>query len=80
MDYFNYQNGQLYAEDVPMLQIAEQFGSPTYIYSRATLERHYRVFDQALGDHPHKICYAVKANTNLAVLNVLARMGSGFDS
>lgn len=79
MDYFNYQHGQLYAEDVPVLEIAKEFGTPTYVYSRKTLERHFRVFDEALGDHPHKICYAVKANSNLAVLNVLARLGAGFD-
>lgn len=79
MDHFNYQHGQLYAEGVPVASIAKKFGTPTYIYSRATLERHYRVFDEALGHHPHRICYAVKANSNLAVLNVLARLGSGFD-
>jgi len=79
VDHFNYQNGQLYAEEVAVLDIVERFGSPTYVYSRATLERHYRVFTEALSPLPHKICYAVKANSNLAVLNVLARLGSGFD-
>lgn len=79
MDHFNYQEQQLYAEDIPVLRLVEDYGSPLYVYSRATLERHYRVFDQALGDHPHRICYAVKANSNLAVLNVLARLGAGFD-
>lgn len=79
MDHFNYRQQQLYAEDIPVFRLVEDYGSPLYVYSRATLERHYRVFDQALGDHPHRICYAVKANSNLAVLNVLARLGAGFD-
>jgi diaminopimelate decarboxylase len=79
MDHFDYHKDQLYAEDVPLLDIANKVGTPTYVYSRATLERHYRVFDQALEDLPHIICYAVKANSNLAVLNVLARLGAGFD-
>jgi diaminopimelate decarboxylase len=79
MDYFNYRDGELYAEQVPVAAIAEQYGTPCYIYSRATLERHWHAFDQALGDHPHLICYAVKANSNLAVLNLFARLGSGFD-
>ncbi len=79
MDFFNYREGELYAEDVPVEQIAQQHGTPCYIYSRATLERHFHAFDKALGDHPHLICYAVKANSNLAVLNVMARLGSGFD-
>ena len=79
MDYFNYSNGQLYAESVPLAEIAAQVGTPCYVYSRATLERHWRAFDQPFGNHPHLICYAVKANGNLAVLNVLARLGSGFD-
>ena len=79
MDFFNYKNGQLYAEDVTLNSIAEQHGTPCYVYSRATLERHYRAFDDAFGDHPHTICYSVKANSNIGVLNVLARLGSGFD-
>ncbi|XKH02501.1 diaminopimelate decarboxylase [Marinobacter nauticus] len=79
MDHFNYRDGELFAEDVPVSRIAERFGTPAYIYSRATLERHYRAYDQALGEHPHLVCYAVKANSNLAVLNVLARLGAGFD-
>ncbi|HHJ38823.1 MAG: diaminopimelate decarboxylase [Methylothermaceae bacteria B42] len=79
MDYFQYQQDQLYAEEVPVAEIATQHGTPVYIYSRATLERHWRAFDQAFGEHPHQICYAVKANSNLAVLNLLARLGSGFD-
>jgi diaminopimelate decarboxylase len=79
MDHFSYQNGSLHAEDVPLADIATQFGTPCYVYSRATLERHWQVFDAALGTHPHLICYAVKANSSLAVLQVLARLGSGFD-
>ena len=79
MDHFNYRNGELYAEDVPVADIADRFGTPAYVYSRATLERHYRAYDDALAGRPHLVCYAVKANSNLAVLNVLARMGAGFD-
>jgi diaminopimelate decarboxylase len=80
LDYFNYQeNGQLWAENVPLEQLADQFGTPLYVYSRATLERHWKAFDSAVADHPHLICYAVKANSNLGVLNTLARLGSGFD-
>lgn len=79
MDYFNFRDGQLLAEQVSCQNIVEQFGSPTYVYSRATIERHWRAFDDAIKDHPHLICYAVKANSNLAVLNVMARLGSGFD-
>ncbi|MDY6841799.1 MAG: diaminopimelate decarboxylase, partial [Pseudomonadota bacterium] len=79
MDHFNYRDGELYAEDVPVSTIADRFGTPAYVYSRATLERHYLAYDDALRDHPHLVCYAVKANSNLAVLNVLARLGAGFD-
>ncbi|WP_298443000.1 diaminopimelate decarboxylase [uncultured Ferrimonas sp.] len=79
MDHFNYQQQQLHAEQVPLAQIAADFGTPCYVYSRATIERHYRAFTNALAGQPHLICYAVKANSNLAVLNVLARLGSGFD-
>jgi diaminopimelate decarboxylase len=79
MDYFKHRNSQLYAEDVSVAEIAATVGTPCYIYSRATLERHWRAFDHAFSDHPHVVCYAVKANSNLAVLNVLARLGSGFD-
>jgi diaminopimelate decarboxylase len=79
MDHFNYRGGRLHAEEVSLSEIAERFGTPCYVYSRATLERHWRAFDRAMGDHSHLICFAVKANSNLAVLNVLARLGSGFD-
>ncbi|HAZ41885.1 MAG TPA: diaminopimelate decarboxylase [Methylococcaceae bacterium] len=79
MDYFNERSGRLYAEEIPLTTLAETHGTPLYVYSRATLERHYRAFDEAFGGKEHLICYAVKANSNLAVLNVLARLGSGFD-
>jgi diaminopimelate decarboxylase len=79
MDYFDYHNGHLLAEQVDVQQLAAMHGTPLYVYSRATLERHWMAFDQALGDHPHLVCYAVKANSNLAVLALLARLGSGFD-
>ncbi len=79
MDYFNYHDGHLCAEDVPLADIAAQHGTPTYVYSRATLERHWRAFDNALAGRPHLICYAVKANSTLAILNLFARLGSGFD-
>ena len=79
MEHFDYRNGELFAEDVPLRDIAEQYGTPCYVYSRATLERHWRAFDSAFSDRPHLVCFAVKANSNLAVLNVLARLGSGFD-
>ncbi|NOQ65056.1 MAG: diaminopimelate decarboxylase [Methyloprofundus sp.] len=79
MDYFNYKDEQLFAEDVAISDIIAQHGSPCYIYSKATLERHWHAFDSAFGEQAHLICYAVKANSNLAVLNTLARLGSGFD-
>ena len=79
MDHFGYRQDRLYAEEVPLSAIAERVGTPCYVYSRATLERHYQVFDEAFGDWPHHICFAVKANGNLAVLQVLERLGAGFD-
>jgi len=79
MDYFNYKNGHLMAEGVDLCQHVRQWDTPCYVYSRATLERHWRAFDTAFGKRPHLVCYAVKANSNLAVLNVLAKLGSGFD-
>ncbi len=79
MDYFDYKNGTLFAEDVAINNIAKTHGTPCYIYSRATLERHWHAFNDAFGDHPHLICYSVKANSNIAILNLLARLGSGFD-
>ena len=79
MDYFNYKGTELYAEEVAVADIAKQFSTPCYIYSRATLERHWNAFNNAFGDQPHLICYAVKANSNIAILNLFARLGSGFD-
>ena len=79
MNYFTYRENQLFAENVSVQSIIEKYGSPCYIYSRATLEKHWHAFNDAFGKHAHLICYAVKANSNLGVLNVLARLGSGFD-
>ncbi len=79
MDHFQYRGDIYFAEDVSLEAIAQSTGTPCYVYSRATLERHWRAFDHAFSGYPHTICYAVKANSNLAVLNLLARLGSGFD-
>ncbi len=79
MDHFDYHDGRLHGEGVALDDLAVTVGTPCYVYSRATIERHWRAFDDALGEHPHLVCYAVKANSNLAVLNLLARLGSGFD-
>ncbi|HEU0233670.1 MAG TPA: diaminopimelate decarboxylase [Gallionella sp.] len=78
-DYFHYQDNQLHAEQVPLADIAAQFGTPCYVYSRAALTDGYRQFSNALQGREHLICYAVKANSNLAILNVFARLGAGFD-
>jgi diaminopimelate decarboxylase len=79
MQPFSYRNGSLYVEGVALTAIAEEFGTPCYVYSRGGIEGAWRAFDGAFGSHPHLVCYAVKANGNLAVLNLLARLGSGFD-
>jgi diaminopimelate decarboxylase len=79
MDAFNYHHGRLAAEQVDLSEIAAKYATPCYVYSKATLERHFHAFDTAFGQHPHLVCYAVKANSNLAVLNILARLGAGFD-
>ncbi len=79
MDSFNYRDGRLFAEAVDLQAGVAEWGTPSYVYSRATLERHWKAFDEALEGCRHLVCYAVKANSNLAVLNVLARLGSGFD-
>ncbi len=79
VDHFNYKDDSLFCEDVAISTLAETYGTPLYVYSRATLERHWHAFDAALTGRDHLVCYAVKANSNLAVLNVLARLGSGFD-
>ena len=79
MDAFNYRYGELFAEGVALSAIAERFGTPTYVYSRAHIEAQYRAYADALSGTPHLVCFAVKANSNLGVLNVLARLGAGFD-
>lgn len=79
MDNFEYRGDQLFAEDVPVSAIANEYGTPTYVYSRDTLERNYLQYAQALEGDNHLVCYAIKSNSNLAVLNVLARLGAGFD-
>lgn len=80
MHYFEYRGDELYCEGVPLSKIAAEVGTPVYVYSHATLERHYKVFDQALAAHKHIICYSVKANSNLAVLRALVAMGAGVDT
>ncbi len=79
MTVFSYHNGQLCAEGVALYEIAKRFATPCYVYSRAEIESRWQAFDAALASQKHLICYAVKANSNLAVLNILARLGSGFD-
>ncbi|SLN21332.1 Diaminopimelate decarboxylase [Roseovarius litorisediminis] len=79
MDHFNYRNGELFAEDVPVAEIAAQVGTPFYCYSTATLERHFRLFDEALEGMPHLVCYAMKAASNQAILKTLSALGAGMD-
>ena len=79
MNAFNYRNNQLYAEDVSLKELAATYGTPCFVYSRAKLEQQFMAYYTPLAHRPHLICYAVKANANLAVLNVLARLGCGFD-
>ncbi len=79
MHHFHFRGNELFAEEVPVREIAKKVGTPFYLYSAATLRRHFRVFDQAFGTLPHLVCYSVKANSNLAVLRLLAREGSGAD-
>jgi diaminopimelate decarboxylase len=79
MDHFEYRDGVLHAEGVALPAVARRFGTPSYVYSAATIARHYRVFDEALAGIDHEICYAVKANGNIGVLGLLADLGSGFD-
>lgn len=79
MQHFTDRNGELYVEDTPLAAVAARFGTPTYVYSRAAFTQHYLSYSQALGEHPGMICYAIKANSNLGVLNLLAKLGAGFD-
>lgn len=79
MDYFNYHNHILHAESVNLMNLANKYGTPCYVYSYATLERHWHAFENAFAQRNHQICYAVKANSNLSLLQVLAQLGAGFD-
>jgi diaminopimelate decarboxylase len=79
MNYFEYKNDQLYAEDVAVADLASRFGTPLYVYSARTLRRHFRVFDEAFAGTDHLICFAMKALSNLSILKLFASMGSGFD-
>ena len=79
MDHFIYKNGVLHAEDFSIAEIAAEVGTPFYVYSEATLARHFQVFDEALDGMDHLVCYAVKANSNVAVLKILGDMGAGMD-
>ena len=79
MDHFIYRNGVLHAEDVAITEIAASVGTPFYVYSQATLTRHFRVFDEALSGLKHLICYAMKANSNIAILKILGDLGAGMD-
>jgi diaminopimelate decarboxylase len=79
MQHFTDRNGELYVEDTPLATVAAHFGTPTYVYSRAAFTQHYLSYSQALGSHPGLICYAIKANSNLGILNLLAKLGAGFD-
>lgn len=79
MPHFFYHNDKLHVEDCALSSLAEHYGTPCYVYSRAALTEHYHAYAEALGDHPGMICYAVKANSNIAVLQILAQLGSGFD-
>jgi len=79
MSFFEYRDGELFAEQVSLSSIAKQHGTPCFVYSRRAFETKWKALDQAFGNHPHTICYAVKANSNIAILNLLARLGSGFD-
>lgn len=79
MNYFEYRNGEMFAEGVALKRIAQEVGTPAYVYSLATLKRHYQVFDQAFANVPHIVCFSVKANSNLALLRAFAKAGSGFD-
>jgi diaminopimelate decarboxylase len=79
MENFHYHNGVYYVEKIPLTDIAKQFGTPCYVYSRSAIETRWHAFHDGFGQHPHRICYAVKANSNIGILNILAKLGSGFD-
>jgi len=79
MHFFSYKGNELYAEDVPVRALAEKYGTPLYIYSHKTVLRHFKAYDEAYKDFPHIVCYALKANSNSAVLRILAKNGGGAD-
>ena len=79
MDYFNFKGNELFAEDLKVTELAKQFGTPLYVYSKATLTRHMHAFEDSLNGKKHLVCFAVKACSNLAVINVMAKLGAGFD-
>ena len=79
MSSFQYIDNELHAEDVSLSEIAREYGTPTYVYSRTDIETAYNAFDGAFSEHSHLVCYSVKANSNIAVLNLLAELGAGFD-
>ena len=79
MNHFEYRNGEMFAEGVPVKRIAKEVGTPAYVYSLATLKRHFQVFDRAFSAVPHIVCFSVKANSNIALLRVFAKEGGGFD-
>src|SRR4029434_10602552 len=79
MNHFEYRNGEMFAEDVPVKRIAKEVGTPAYVYSLATLKRHFRVSDQAFAKIPHIVCFSVKANSNIALLRTFATAGGGID-
>src|ERR671918_2671809 len=79
MNHFEYRNGEMFAEAVPVKRIAKELGTPAYVYSLATLKRHFRVFDQAFAAVPHIVCFSVKANSNVALLRTFTNEGGGFD-
>ena len=79
MHYFEYKNGELYCEEVPIKKILEDVGTPVYIYSAKTIKRHYKVFEKSFSDIDYLICYSVKANSNIAIISLLKQLGSGAD-
>ena len=79
MHHFSYKNGELYCEQVPVRRIVEEFGTPIFIYSRGTLERHFKIFEEPFSNVPHLICFSMKACSNLAILRIFSNLGGGVD-
>src|SRR5262245_47818434 len=79
MSCVQYRGSELFIEDVSLKSIAEEFGTPSYVYSRSAIEKNWHTFDEAFSGIPHRICYAVKVNSNIAILNLLTKINSGFD-